>query len=96
MLKQLIASVCCALSLSALALELNTANEAELDSVRGLGPSSTARILVAREQGPFKDWGDFMRRVKGIKPTTAAKLSATGLTVNDLPFTTPESGAKAP
>jgi hypothetical protein len=43
----------------------------------------------------FKDWGDFMQRVKGFKPATAAKLSATGLTVNELPFTSPESGAKA-
>ena len=96
MLKQFIATVCCALSLSAWALEVNTANEAELDSVRGLGPSSTARILKAREQGLFKDWADFMRRVKGIKPATASKLSATGLTVNQLPFTAPETGAKAP
>jgi competence protein ComEA len=96
MVKQLFISFCCALSLLALTLELNTANETELDSVRGLGPSSTARILAAREQGLFKNWDDFMRRVKGIKPTTAAKLSATGLTVNELPFTAPESGAKAP
>jgi competence protein ComEA len=96
MLKQFIATTCCALSLSALALEVNTANEAELDSVRGLGPSSTARILKAREQGLFKDWADFMQRVKGIKPATADKLSAAGLTVNLLPFTSPEAGAKAP
>ena len=96
MLKQFIATTCCALSLSALALEVNTANEAELDSVRGLGPSSTARILKAREQGLFKDWADFMQRVKGIKPATADKLSAAGLTVNQLPFTAPEAGTKAP
>lgn len=96
MLKQLLATACCALSLSAWALEINTANEAELDSVRGLGPSSTARILKAREQGPFKDWADLMRRVKGIKPATADKLSAGGLTVNQLPYTAPESGTKAP
>ena len=96
MLKPLLAIVCCALSLSASALEVNTANEAELDSVRGLGPSSTARILKAREQGLFKDWAEFMQRVKGIKPATAAKLSADGLTVNQLPYATPESGAKAP
>jgi competence protein ComEA len=96
MLKQLIATLCCALSLSASALEVNTANEAELDSIRGLGPSSTARILKAREQGPFKDWSELMQRVKGIKPATAAKLSAAGLTVNQLPFTAPEPGAKAP
>ncbi len=96
MLKQLFASTCCALSLSAMALELNTANEAELDSVRGLGPSSTARILNARDQKLFKDWADFMQRVKGVKAATAAKLSANGLTVNQLPFTASEVGAKAP
>jgi competence protein ComEA len=96
MLKQLFAIVCCALSLSAGALEVNTANEAELDSIRGLGPASTARILKAREQGLFKDWADLMQRVKGIKSATASKLSAGGLTVNQLPFTAPQSGAKAP
>jgi competence protein ComEA len=79
-----------------MALEVNTANEAELDSVRGLGPSSTARILKAREQAPFKDWADLMQRVKGIKASSAAKLSTNGLTVNQLPYTAPESGAKAP
>jgi competence protein ComEA len=96
MRKPLLAIVCCALSLSVWGLEVNTANEAELDSVRGLGPSSTARVLKAREQGPFKDWADLMQRVKGIKPATASKLSANGLTVNQLPFTAPEPGARAP
>jgi competence protein ComEA len=96
MLKLLFATLCCGLSLSVLALDVNTANEAELDSVRGLGPSSTARILTAREQGLFKDWADFMLRVKGIKPATAGKLSAAGLTINQLPYAAPESGVKAP
>ena len=62
--------------------EVNTANEAELDSVNGLGPASTARILAAREKGVFKDWADLMHRVKGIKAATARKLSINGLTVN--------------
>jgi competence protein ComEA len=96
MLKQLLAILFCTLSLSALALEINTANEAELDSVRGLGPSSTARILKAREQGSFKDWAELMQRVKGIKPATAAKLSAAGLTVNQVPYAAPVPGSKAP
>jgi len=86
----------CLLSFGALALEVNSANEAELDSVRGLGPSATARILAAREQGLFKDWADLMQRVKGIKPRTAAKLSEAGLTVNQQPYAPPEAGAKAP
>jgi competence protein ComEA len=106
MFKHLLATLCCALCLSALALEINTANEAELDSVRGLGPASTARVLKAREQGLFKDWADLMQRVKGIKPTSAARLSAAGLTVNQQPYPTPAqaplptpapvTGAKAP
>jgi len=69
------------LSLSGWALEVNDATEAQLDGVRGLGPAQTARILQAREAGPFKSWADFMARVKGIKVPTATKLSAQGLTV---------------
>jgi competence protein ComEA len=84
------------LSFSALALEINTANEAELDSVRGLGPAATARILDARALGLFKDWADLMQRVKGIKPRTAAKLSDAGLTVNQQPYAAPDAGAKVP
>ena len=68
-------------SLSGWALEVNDATEAQLDGVRGLGPSQTARILQARETGSFTSWADFMARVKGIKAPTATKLSAQGLTV---------------
>jgi competence protein ComEA len=73
------------------AVEANTATEAELDSVKGLGPASTARIMKAREQKPFKDWADFTRRVKGIKPAAAAKLSDAGLTVNQTPYVSPRA-----
>lgn len=64
------------------ATEANLATEAELDNVKGLGPSSTARIMKARTQAPFKDWSDFLKRVKGFKPTKAEALSNAGLTVN--------------
>jgi len=76
--------------------EVNTANEAELDSVKGLGPSSTARILAARENGQFVNWADFMRRVKGIKPATAQRLSQQGLTVNNLPYVLAAAENKVP
>jgi competence protein ComEA len=78
-------------SVGAWAVDVNTATEAQLDSVKGLGPSSTSRILQAREAGSFKDWPDLMSRVKGIKRGTARKLSSAGLTVNGepLPGTTP-------
>lgn len=78
------------------AVEVNQATEAELDGVKGLGPSSTRRILQARSQGLFKDWADFMARVKGIKPPTAAKLSQEGLTVNETPYPGSGSGANTP
>ena len=68
------------------ATDANLATEAELDSIKGLGPAATARILQAREQGPFQDWSDFLRRVKGFKGSSAARLSDGGLTVNGQPF----------
>jgi competence protein ComEA len=74
-------------------VEVNQATEAELDGVKGLGPSSTARILKARADGAFKDWADFMARVKGIKPPTASKLSKEGLTVNAAPYPGANAGA---
>ena len=74
------------------AVDVNLANEAELDSVRGLGPDSTARILKAREAKPFANWADLMARVKGIKAATAARLSQAGLTVNGQPFAPANAG----
>jgi competence protein ComEA len=81
------ATLALCLPLASWAVDVNQATEAELDGIKGLGPASTARILQAREAGPFKSWADFMARVKGIKPASAAKLSANGLTVGDAPFT---------
>jgi len=86
MLKSLLICLALSLPLLAWATDVNQANEAELDSVKGLGPASTARILKAREKGPFKDWADFMQRVKGIKPAIAKRLSDAGLTVNGQAF----------
>jgi len=76
-------------SLCLAATEVNQATEAELDSIKGLGPASTARILQAREDRPFKDWADFLRRVKGFKGSSAARLSEAGLTVNGQAFEAP-------
>jgi competence protein ComEA len=83
-------------SLCLAATEANLATEAELDSIKGLGPASTARILQAREQSPFKDWADFLRRVKGFKSSSAARLSEAGLTVNGQPFEAPGKAKAAP
>jgi competence protein ComEA len=69
-----------------LALDINQANEAELDSVKGMGPSLSAKVLTARSQGPFKDWTDLMQRVSGIRQNKARQFSEQGLTVNGQPF----------
>jgi competence protein ComEA len=73
-------------SSSALALDINQANEAELDSVKGMGPALSAKVLKARAQGSFKDWPDLIRRVSGIRQNKAQQFSEQGLTVNDQAF----------
>lgn len=62
-------------------IDVNTASEAELDGIKGIGPALSGRILKARTQGPFKDWTDLMQRVKGIQPRSARQLTEAGLTV---------------
>lgn len=70
----------------ACATDINQASEADLDSLKGVGPATTQRILAEREKAPFADWANLMARVKGLRPTTARKLSDQGLTVNGVPF----------
>jgi competence protein ComEA len=70
------------------AVDVNTATEAELDGVKGIGPALSGKILKARQQGPFKDWADLMQRVKGIQPKSARQLTEAGLTVNGAGYAT--------
>lgn len=67
-------------------LELNKASRAELESLPGLGPSLVGLMLAARQQGPFEDWQDLARRVKGMGPRLRARLSAAGLRINGQPL----------
>ncbi|WP_180683662.1 ComEA family DNA-binding protein [Tepidicella baoligensis] len=64
------------------AVEANQAPPQDLVAIKGIGPATSQRIVEARREQPFRDWDDFIRRVRGIGPTTAGKLSANGLTVN--------------
>jgi competence protein ComEA len=69
------------------AVDANKGSDAELDAIKGVGPSLSKRIIDARKKGgDFKDWPDLMSRVKGVKEKAAAKLSAEGLTVNGQSF----------
>jgi competence protein ComEA len=85
LLSSVIALMCCN---TALALDINQANEAELDSVKGMGPALSAKALKARAQGPFKDWQDLMQRVSGIRQNKAKQFSEQGLTVDGQAFAT--------
>lgn len=78
-----IASFIMAAGLAFAQVDVNKADQAALDGVRGIGPTTSKRILDERQKGgSFKDWNDLQSRVKGIKDKSAAKLSANGLTVN--------------
>ena len=68
------------------AVDVNKANAAELDSIKGIGPGISSKIIDERKKGSFKDWQDFVDRVKGVGETNAAKFSAEGLTVNGSSF----------
>jgi competence protein ComEA len=63
------------------AVDVNKATAAELDGIKGIGPGISTQILDERKKGNFKDWNDFIGRVKGIGEGNAAKFSGEGLTV---------------
>ena len=69
------------------AVDVNSADQAALDGIAGVGPATSKAILAEREKhGNFKDWADLERRVKGIGARNAVKLSAAGLTVAGKPY----------
>jgi competence protein ComEA len=78
----LVALLACGASLCMAAVDLNKGTQSELESVKGIGPAMSGRILDERKKGTFKDWDDFMARVKGVKTASATRFSAAGLTVN--------------
>jgi competence protein ComEA len=64
-------------------VDVNKADAAALDSIKGVGPKMSKVILDERTKGgDFKDWADFEKRVKGIGPKNAKKLSMAGLQVS--------------
>jgi competence protein ComEA len=68
------------------AVEANKATQAELETVKGIGPGLSGKILDARKTGAFKDWSDLVERVGGVGPGNAARFSQAGLTVNDTAY----------
>ncbi len=95
LLKTLIAAAALLLSATAFAaVDANKASQAELESIKGIGPAASTRILDERKKTSFKDWADLVDRVKGIGTGNAAKFSTAGLTVNGAAYDA--TGAAAP
>lgn len=75
-------------------LDLARANQAELEMLKGVGPQWSERILAERARAPFRDWPDFIRRVPGIGPQQARRLSDAGLRIGGQAYLpTPASAA---
>ncbi|TMH02287.1 MAG: helix-hairpin-helix domain-containing protein, partial [Betaproteobacteria bacterium] len=93
MLKKLLAIVLALFAAAAFAAsaDANKATQAELEAVKGIGPSIAKTIMDERKKAPFKDWKDLTTRVKGVGDKKAEALSKEGLTVDGASY-----GAAAP
>ncbi|EYS88501.1 hypothetical protein CF68_34940 [Cupriavidus sp. SK-4] len=64
------------------AVDVNTADEAALSSVKGVGAATARNIIDERnKRGPYKDAADLAERVSGIGPKSVAKLQDAGLAI---------------
>ena len=77
------------------AVDVNKATAAELDGIKGIGPAISGKIIDERKKGNFKDWGDFIDRVKGVGQGNAAKFSNEGLTVGGSAYKTAAAATAA-
>lgn len=64
------------------AVDVNTADEAALRIVKGIGPAKAKAIVEERAAGgSFKDSDDLRQRVKGLGGHAVDRLKAEGLTI---------------
>lgn len=83
MLKKLLSALLAFWFVAAVAaVDVNKADQATLESVKGIGPGLSTRLLDERKKGPYKDWDDLIGRVKGVGEGNAQRFSDAGLTVN--------------
>lgn len=66
---------------ASLAVDANTATQDELQTVRGVGPALSARIVEARRAKPFADLEDLKARVRGIGDANLRRMREAGLRV---------------
>jgi competence protein ComEA len=82
MFKRILVAFLAFFAFSVFAADANTATQADLEAIKGIGPAIATKIIDERKNGNYKDWPDLVARVKGIGDKNAAKLSGAGLTVN--------------
>ena len=84
LLKSLVFSVLVAVSGLATAspINVNTATQSELESIKGIGPSKAKTIIAERlDGGHFQDANDLQKRVRGIGMKSVEKMVDNGLTI---------------
>ena len=84
LLKSLVFSVLLAVSGLAVAtpINVNTATQSELESIKGIGPSKAKTIIAERlDGGHFQDAHDLQKRVRGIGMKSVEKMVDNGLTI---------------
>jgi len=62
-----------------LSVEINTATDEQLQSLRGIGPAMAGRIIAERARAPFSSLADFDERVKGVGTITLRRWVTDGL-----------------
>ena len=78
-----LAAACPILLAHAADVDVNTADEAALRAIKGIGPAKARAIVEERAaRGPFQDADDLGQRVKGLGGQTVERLRAEGLTVS--------------
>ena len=67
---------------SASPVNVNTASQSELESIKGIGPSKAKTIIAERQEGGhFHDANDLQKRVRGIGMKSVEKMVDNGLTI---------------
>ena len=70
------------LGVTASPINVNTATQSELESIKGIGPSKAKTIISERlDGGHFQDANDLQKRVRGIGVKSVEKMVDNGLTI---------------
>jgi len=78
-------------------VNVNSASQSELESIKGLGPSKARAIIAEREDGGlYHDANDLQKRVRGIGMKSVEKMVDNGLTIEaPSAYRETRSGAKS-